>query len=197
MPASIVHLVRHGEVENPRRIRYGRLPGFHLSERGRAQAARTAAHLAAASDVVLYASPLERAVETAEIIARRLQLDDIHRDERLIEADTVFEGKPKIAPAYPWNWRFLWNPFRPSWGEPFDQIRARMLGALSDLRARHPDRTVVAVSHQSPIWITREGLEQVSPPWRSRMRCELASIHTLRFTGPGGAYSGYDYWAPD
>lgn len=196
MAASIVHLVRHGEVENPRRIRYGRLPGFHLSERGRAQAARTGERLAEWTDVVLYASPLERAVETAEIIARRLKLDEVHRDERLIETDTVFEGKPKIAPAYPWNWPRLWNPFRPSWGEPFAQVRARMLAAIGDLRARHPGRTIVAVSHQSPIWIAREGLERVSPPWRSRMRCELASIHSLRFDGPGDTYAGFDYWAP-
>jgi len=69
MPAPLVHLVRHGEVHNPGRIRYGRLLGYHLSERGRQQAQQAAARLEAWPDPVIYASPLERAVETAEIIS--------------------------------------------------------------------------------------------------------------------------------
>lgn len=192
---SVVHLVRHGEVHNPQRLRYGRLPGFHLSERGGEQALQAAEHLVTWPDVVLYASPLERAMETAEIIARRLNLaGPIHRDERLLETENVFEGKPKIAPAYPWNWPRLWNPFRPSWGEPFAQVRARMLAAITDLRARHPDRTIVAVSHQSPIWITRQALEHINPPWLGRVRTGLASIHSLRFTD--ATYAGHTYWSP-
>ncbi|MEZ4399229.1 MAG: histidine phosphatase family protein [Kofleriaceae bacterium] len=196
MPAAIVHLVRHGEVDNPRRIRYGRLPGYRLSARGRDQALAAARHLEAVPDVVLYASPLERAVETAEIIARHLRLGEVARDERLLETTTVFEGQPKTAPALPWNWPRLWNPFRPSWGEPFAQVRTRMLAAIADLRARHPGRTVVAVSHQSPIWITRQALEQVNPPWCGRVRCGLASVHALHFDGPGDRYTGHRYWAP-
>lgn len=196
MPASVVHLVRHGEVENPRKIRYGRLPGYHLSTRGRQQAQQAAVHLAAVTDAVLYASPLERAVETAEIIAGHLQLDTIGRDDRLLETESDFEGKPKIAPAWPWNWPRLWNPFRPSWGEPFAQVRARMLAVITELRARHPGRTIIAVSHQSPIWIARQALERVDPPWCGRVRCGLASIHALRFDGPDDRYAGHSYWAP-
>lgn len=196
MPASLVQLVRHGEVDNPRRIRYGRLPGYHLSARGRRQAQAAAVHLEGLRDIVLYASPLERAVETAEIIARHLNLGDIARDDRLLETTSGFEGKPKIAPALPWNWPRLWNPFRPSWGEPFATVRARMLAVIADLRARHPDRTIIAVSHQSPIWITRQAFEHVSPPWCGRVRCGLASVHALRFTGRDGGYAGHSYWAP-
>ncbi len=196
MPAPLVHLVRHGEVHNPGRIRYGRLPGYHLSERGRQQAQQAAARLEAWPDPVIYASPLERAVETAEIIARHLGVATVDRDERLLETINVFEGKRKIAPAAPWNWWRLWNPFRPSWGEPFATVRARMRAVIDELRARHPDRTIVAVSHQSPIWITRQALERVDPPWCGRVRCGLASIHSLRFDGPDGAYAGHTYWAP-
>lgn len=195
MAAALVHLVRHGEVHNPGRIRYGRLPGFHLSERGRQQAARAAAHLAAWSDALIYASPLERAVETAEIIAGQLGITGIGRDPRLLETTNTFEGKRKSAPAAPWNWPRLWNPLRPSWGEPFAEVRARMLAAIDELRARHAGRPLIVVSHQSPIWITRQALERVSPPWCGRVRCGLASIHSLRFDDDG-VYRGHDYWAP-
>lgn len=196
MPASLVHLVRHGEVHNPRRIRYGRLPGYHLSERGRGQAQRAGQHLRGLTDAIVYASPLERAVETAELVAAELGVGEVLRDGRLIETASAFEGKPKIAPLAPWNWWRLWNPFRPSWGEPFADVATRMLAAIAELRARHPDRALVLVSHQSPIWIARQALERVRPPWCGRVRCGLASIHALRFDGPDGGYAGHSYWAP-
>ena len=61
MPETVVHLVRHGQVENPRRVLYGRLPGYHLSLRGRAQADLLAAHFAGTPLAAVVASPLERA----------------------------------------------------------------------------------------------------------------------------------------
>ena len=80
---AIVHLVRHGEVHNPDRILYGRLPGFHLSEAGRLMAKAAADYLADRDVTVLKSSPLQRAVETAEPIAAEFGLQpDI--DERLI-----------------------------------------------------------------------------------------------------------------
>ena len=64
-PDTVVHLVRHGEVENPRRVLYGRIPGFHLSADGRVQAKAAADFLAGRDVTVLRSSPLERALETA------------------------------------------------------------------------------------------------------------------------------------
>src|SRR5215472_14241447 len=88
---AIVHLVRHGEVDNPGGILYGRLPGFQLSEAGRLMAKAAADYLAGRDITVLKSSPLQRASETAEPIAAEFGLE-IHVDDRLIEPWNYFEG---------------------------------------------------------------------------------------------------------
>src|SRR5208282_1434339 len=134
-PDTIVHLVRHGEVENPRRVLYGRIPGFHLSADGRVQAKAVADFLAGRDVTVLRSSPLERALETAEPIAAEFALTAAV-DDRLIEAWNHFEGMRfgvgDGALRQPRHWIYLWNPFRPSWGEPYREVAARMLAAVRD-----------------------------------------------------------------
>jgi hypothetical protein len=88
---AIVHLVRHGEVHNPDKILYGRIPGFHLSEAGRLMAKAAADYLAGRDVTVLRSSPLQRALETAEPIAAELGLP-VQVDDRLIEPWNYFEG---------------------------------------------------------------------------------------------------------
>ena len=87
----MVHLLRHGEVDNPGGILYGRLPGFHLSEEGRLMAKAAAEFLAGRDVVVLRSSPLDRALETAEPLAAQFGLE-VDIDERLIEPSNHFEG---------------------------------------------------------------------------------------------------------
>ena len=88
---AIVHLVRHGEVENPHGILYGRIPGYHLSETGRLMAKTAADYLAGRDVTVLKSSPLERALETAEPFAAEFGLG-VEADDRLIESWNHFEG---------------------------------------------------------------------------------------------------------
>src|SRR5450759_4408827 len=88
---SIVHLVRHGEVANPRGVLYGRIPGFHLSEDGRLMAKAVADYLAGRDVVLLKSSPLDRALETAAPLSALFGLD-VMVDERLIEPSNRFEG---------------------------------------------------------------------------------------------------------
>src|SRR5215472_7450991 len=125
---TIVHLLRHGEVYNPRHVLYGRLPGYHLSDNGRWMADAAADFFAERPVAALFASPLERAQETAQPTAERLGLE-IVTDERLTESVNVLEGKTVTLARLaldPTNWRYLWNPFRPSWGEPYPQVVTRM-----------------------------------------------------------------------
>ena len=79
MAETVVHLVRHGEVHNPGKILYGRLPGFHLSSRGRSMAARTATTFRGRDVTYLAASPMERVQETtapiAEVTGLEIQTD--------------------------------------------------------------------------------------------------------------------------
>jgi broad specificity phosphatase PhoE len=180
-----VHLLRHGEVHNPDGTLYGHLPGFHLSDLGREMAER-AAHTMGQRDVVhLVASPLERAQETARPLAALLGLDVV-TDERVTEATSVFQGRPfaggRGVLRQPLEWRHLWNPFRPSWGEPYAQVAARMTAAVDDVRRAATGHEAVIVSHQLPIWVTRlrlEGRPFLHDP-RSR-RCTLCSLTSLTF----------------
>src|SRR5260370_28512189 len=126
---TIVHLLRHGEVDNPAGVIYGRLPGYHLSANGRLMADAAAAFFSARAVVSLFSSPLERALETARPLAERLGLDVV-TDERLIESWNHFEGLTlgvgdgALRPPAPWARPI--NPFRPSWGEPYRDVAPRM-----------------------------------------------------------------------
>src|SRR5580700_7967007 len=129
---AIVHLVRHGEVHNPGRILYGRLPEFHLSEAGRLMAKAAGDYLAGRDVTVLESSPLDRARETAEPIAAELGLG-IEIDDRLIEPWNHFEGMRFAvgdgALRQPRHWVYLRKPFRPSWGVFFWNVAASMVTA--------------------------------------------------------------------
>jgi broad specificity phosphatase PhoE len=159
---TIVHLLRHGEVENPAGIIYGRLPGYHLSAKGRAMATAAADYFAGRPVVALFCSPLERAQETARPVAERLGLDVV-LDERLIESWNHFEGlKFGVGDGSlrrPGHWPHLINPFRPSWGEPYQRVAARMFGAMAAAREAAAGQEAVCVSHQLPIWTARRAAE--------------------------------------
>lgn len=181
-PTGTVHLVRHGKVENPKGVIYGRLPGYHLSEIGRRQAHQAAMHLKSSSLGALWASPLERAQETAEAIAEWHEIE-IVTDERLIESATNLEGFGSTLLAFataPRHWWKLRNPMRPSWGESFDDIRVRMTEAIAEALDQAGGAEVAVVSHQTPIIVARNDLaRRWGPPWRGPLRCDTGSVTTL------------------
>lgn len=177
-----IHLVRHGEVENPKGIIYGRLPGFHLSARGQRQAEAAARRLADADVGAIWASPLERAQETAAAIAAVHGLD-VTTDERLLESINSFEGVGRTAYALlrnPRHWWRLRNPMTPSWGESFSDIKARMTSVISDAISVSGGREVVIVSHQTPTIVARNSLARRRvPPWLPFTPCQTGSVTTL------------------
>ena len=198
MTRTIVNLIRHGEVDNPTGVLYGRLPGFRLSAAGEQMAVRAADALAGRDVRVIVSSPLERAVQTAEAIAERFGLP-IRTDERLIESSNAFEGMTfgvgDGALRRPANWRHLYNPFRPSWGEPYDVVAARMLAACSDARKEAEGAEAVIVSHQLPIWVARRAVEGLRLWHRpDRRECALASITSFVYTD--GDITDVDYQEP-
>lgn len=195
---AIVHLVRHGEVDNPRAVLYGRIPGYHLSAAGRVMAKAAADFLAGRDVVLLRSSPLERAVETAEPIAAEFgQTAEI--DERLIEPWNHFEGMRfgvgDGALRRPRHWIHLRNPFLPSWGEPYREVAARVLAAVRDAASAAEGHEAVCVSHQLPIWVARRVVEG-RPMWHDprRRQCALGSVTSLTFTG--AEVTGVQYAAP-
>jgi broad specificity phosphatase PhoE len=184
----IVHLVRHGEVWNPEGVLYGRLDGFPLSPLGEEQAQLAALYLAPRDIGYLVASPLERAQQTAAPLGELLGLPT-HTDVRLIEAENKLEGRQvtggKALLADPRNWRHLINPVRPSWGEPYVAIAARVLAAARDARDAAGDTAeAVCVTHQLPIVAARRYVEGKRLPHDPRRRqCALASVTSLTFVG--------------
>ncbi|HET9654188.1 MAG TPA: histidine phosphatase family protein [Kineosporiaceae bacterium] len=184
---TVVHLLRHGEVENPGKILYGRLPGYHLSALGRKMADRVAEALAGRDITAVIASPLERAQETAGPLAAALGLP-IRTDDRLIEAENVFEGLTvgvgDGSLRSPQHWWHLRNPFRPSWGEPYARVVARMHAAAEDARRLAAGHEAVLVSHQLPIWEARLAAEN-RRLWHDprRRECSLASLTSLEYEG--------------
>ncbi len=201
---QVVHLVRHGEVYNPRRVLYGRLPGFGLSQRGIEQAELAARFLAERDIAYIVSSPLERAQQTAQPLARKLGLP-VAIDERLTEADNHLEGKQVAGGQGLFtdlsNWKYFRNPLRPSWGEPYLEIAHRVLGATKDARDAAEGHEAVCVSHQLPIWVTRryvQGKRLFHDP--RRRQCGLGSVTSFTFVGdvvvrveyvePAGSTSG-------
>lgn len=181
---TIVHLLRHGEVHNPSGVLYGRSQGYHLSELGQQMASQVAGAIKDRDITHLVASPLERAQETAQPLADARSLEII-TDERVIESTNVFEGQRfgrTVRPLRkPSAWRHLWNPFRPSWGEPYKELVARMMAAVEDACDAARGHEAVIVSHQLPIWITRLHVESRSflhnPRNRQCTLCSLTSFH--------------------
>lgn len=197
--SSTVHVARHGEVENPQKILYGRQPGWRLSSRGQ-EMAQVLGQWSKSIDLgALHVSPLQRAQETAAPIAKAHGIE-ITTDERLIEAGNIFEGK-SFEPGsgilkHPTAWRHLYNPWKPSWGEPYEEQINRMFAAIFAAQKAANGKDAIVVSHQLPIWITRSAIEGRSMLHDPRKReCTLASVTSIHFDDEG-VISGLSYSEP-
>jgi broad specificity phosphatase PhoE len=192
---TVVHLLRHGEVHNPEKILYGRLPGYVLSGLGERMAERAAGWFATHDVVRVVSSPLDRARQTAAPLAARFGLP-VTVDERLIESENVFEGRSvgvgDGALRAPSAWWHLRNPFLPSWGEPYTRVALRMHAAAEVAREAARGHEAVLVSHQLPIWVARLSAEH-RHLWHDprRRECSLASVTSFTYDGDKLVSIGY------
>lgn len=199
MPATRIHLVRHGEVHNPDGVLYGRLPNFGLSALGHQMAEASADHLRSSEARVtrILVSPLQRTLESAKPIAEKFNVP-IEVVEQIIEPTNIFEGHPVSLKTLARNPRLLvnlHNPYRPSWGEPFIQIQQRMVQAMEKAWFQTEFGDVVMVSHQLPIWMVHrysKGQRLFHNP-RQR-RCDLSSITSFEYKD--GLFQEVDYQDP-
>ena len=195
---ATIHLVRHGEVENPKGVIYGRLPGYNLSERGQRQAEAAGERLADRDVGAIWASPLERAQATAQAIAAHHSIE-ITTDERLIESGTTLEGLGKSVLAFarsPRHWWALRNPLTPSWGETFADIKVRMMAAIEEAVRTAGGREVIVVSHQTPVLVARAALhKRRRPPWLGGTPCTTGSVTSLELKD--GVVVSASYYAPN
>ncbi len=163
-PAAALHLVRHGEVDNPQHLVYASLSGFGLSEVGWSEAEATADHLAGFDVVTVVASPLQRAVETAAVIAAAHQVP-VTTDDRLREwelgdrwAGNRWEDLPDQFPGE--LEAYLADPsdlaFSP---EQLSDVAERAAAAVADVWSARPGPgDLVLVSHQDPVEALRRTL---------------------------------------
>ena len=214
MQATTIHFVRHGEVHNPDHILYERLPGFHLSDRGRRMAGATARYLAANPQTntaaAIYSSPLDRTRETAQAIltalnetraARNEEPLELVTDQRIIEAGNNFRGtRIGHGEGALWrndNWKLVTNLWKPSWGESYRQIAARV-GAFAQEKVReHAGQQIIVVSHESPIWSYRHLLETGHPEHNMLLRhTALASVTSITYDSQTGNVMSITYVDP-
>ena len=214
MQATTIHFVRHGEVHNPDHILYERLPGFHLSDRGRRMAEATARYLAANPQTntaaAIYSSPLDRTRETAQAIltalneirtARNEELLELVTDQRIIEAGNNFRGtRIGHGEGALWrngNWKLVTNLWKPSWGESYRQIASRVSAFAQEKVREHAGQQIIVVSHESPIWSYRHLLETGHPEHNMLLRhTALASVTSITYDSQTGNVMSITYVDP-
>ena len=185
---TVFHLLRHGEHVLRGRVLAGRTPGVALSALGRVEIATVADRLVREKIEALYASPLQRTQETAEILAERLDLVIQYRED-LLELDFgEWTGLTFDAVRADERWK-LWATCRSiatvPGGESWRQVQDRVVHALLDLRGLHPNDSVVVVSHGDVI---RAGLLfALGMPldFYSRIEVGLASLNTIQIDDSG------------
>jgi broad specificity phosphatase PhoE len=181
---TLLLLIRHAENDYSKSGRLaGRLPGVHLNERGKEQAADLASALRGAPIKALYSSPLDRAIETAKPIARELKLS-VQREAGLIETDVgQWQGRSIRRLALTKAWRvFQQAPSRAKHpgGESMIGAQARVVSALEEICARHKPRDLVAcVLHSDPIKLAVAHFIGLPLDHVQRLSCDTSSTTLL------------------
>lgn len=188
-------------MENPHRLLYGHLPGFHLSALGRAQAAALGQSLRSAGIQRIVASPLDRAAETARIIAQGLAVEPaLETDAALREADfsRYLQGVPywQIPVRRP-----LWLVHKAKRGllpgdETIQAMADRVLGVVRREAREHPGETIALVSHADPLvatWIVLDGRPQNE---REMHRKDIQKAGMLQLDMDGETAKAWEYIPP-
>ncbi len=196
--AALVHLVRHGEVENPEHLVYGDLPGFGLSPHGVEQAKRIGRYLGPRPVVAIWSSPLERSLRTAEHIAARSGVP-VKVDADLTEWELANRWRGHswrlIPESYPGELEAYLKhpenlPFAP---ETLAAVAERVANVARRLDAEHPHGDVVIISHQDPIQAARLRLLGSSLSLLNDEKPGLGTVVTLR---PGPTWREETVWEP-
>jgi broad specificity phosphatase PhoE len=197
---TTVYLIRHADVENPRRVLYGHLEGFGLSELGRRQAVEVGRRLSTDPPRLILHSPLQRARETAEIIAENLGVPvEVRVDPELTEAEfsRYLQGVPywQVPSRRP-----LWFIHKLKRGllkrdESIAAMGGRIVAVMHRLGREHPGATTAIVSHADPLqaaWILLDGRPQRE---REMYRKQVARAGMLKVTLDGDSVTTVEYIA--
>jgi len=159
---TTIYLIRHGEVKNPDKIIYGRLPNFGLTDKGKEEAAETAGFLQDKHIAAIYSSPLERAKQTAEIIQKKLGLPEIYFSDQLTETLTSYQGK-KFSSLDELQSEVYLKPLDPK-DETIEDLAQRMIIFLHGVINKNEGKHVVIVSHGDPIMALKAKIKHGNKP---------------------------------
>lgn len=196
--AALVHLVRHGEVDNPEHLVYADLPGFGLSPHGVEQARRVGRYLGPRPVVAIWSSPLERSLRTAEEIAARtgvpVRVDDNLTEWRITQRWKGHSWRT-IPASFPGELEtYLETPTEvPFAHESLAEVAERMAEVARRLDVEHPHGDVVIVSHQDPIQAGRLRLLGASLAGLHEDKPGHGAVVTLR---PGTTWREETTWEP-
>ena len=193
---TVFHLLRHGEPAVLGRLN-GRLPGVGLSAQGRAEIAAQAGRLVGEKIEAIYASPMQRTRETAEILAEQLALP-VHYREEVIEIDYgEWTGLTFDEIRQDERWQ-MWARSRSiaavPGGESWRRVQERVVAALFDLRQAHPEGSVVVVSHGDVIRAALLFALGMPLDFYARIEVAFASLSTLRLDASGIRVSALNEW---
>lgn len=183
-------LVRHGTTPTTGKVLPGQSAGLHLAEKGRVQAEVAASRIAALAKApsAVYASPLERARETAAPIARTLGLR-VRTAPGLVEADVgdwTDRSLSRLSRTKEWPNVHRWpGGFRFPGGESFAEVSVRAMDTLLALVAEHPGQSIVAVSHADPIKAVVAAAAGVPLDLMQRLVISPCSISAVLFGSAG------------
>ncbi len=167
-----IYLVRHGEVHNPKKIVYGRLPGFRLSTKGVLEVEQTANFLIDKNISTIYSSPLLRARQTAKIIQKKLYLPNVFLTKDLLEVKSSAQGElsSKLDLIHH---NYYAAPVWQKNDDTMHSIRDRMSKVFKRLANKHHGQSVAVVSHGDPILILKAYI--------NNLPMELATIRKEKY----------------
>jgi broad specificity phosphatase PhoE len=187
--STTFHLVRHGETDEVDRTLCGRMPGVSLNGVGKAQAHAAALRLGGLQPLRIFSSSLQRARETAEIIAGETgcplqpadELQEIDCGEWTGKAFADLHKDPRWK-----DWNEARAVTRPPGGEMMIEVQARVVGFLESLRRMYDNARLVIVSHSDVIKAAILFHVGISLDLFSRIEVAPGSISTL-IVGDWGA----------
>jgi broad specificity phosphatase PhoE len=162
---TIIYLIRHGEVDNPRHIIYGRLPGFGLSEKGKKQLEQSGNFLADKKITQFIASPLLRAQQSAEMINSHLALPSIQKADEIIEVKTSYQGR-KFDSIDDLQSEIYLKPLQKD-DETIEQLTNRMVQYITQQKRKHHDKSIAIISHGDPLMALIAAMKKLPPTFAS------------------------------
>jgi broad specificity phosphatase PhoE len=181
---TTLYFVRHGDTGVRNQIS-GRSPGIHLSEVGREQAGRAALQFRALPISVLFSSPLERARETAEAIAKEtnVPVQVVAELSEVEYGDWTGKSFDELASDVQWQgFNTIRSATQIPGGEHVLDVQSRVVLWAEKIRRERPHEHIVAVSHQDPIKAALMYYLGLHADMYARFEIDLASISAVRFS---------------